>query len=124
MKQLDSQVESLKRQARQAQRYKSLAADIRQQEALLYFISHRTVTREITEAERLLEANVRELAERTRHQAEAARLQAVAAHELPALRNNEAAAGAALQRLTLAREQLDQEEERAKQRVAELQAPP
>ncbi len=121
MKQLDAQVESLKRQARQAQRYKSLAADIRQQEALLYFISHRTVTREITEAERLLEANVRELAERTRHQAEAARLQAVAAHELPALRNNEAAAGAALQRLTLAREQLDQEEERAKQRVAELQ---
>ena len=121
MKQLDSQVESLKRQARQAQRYKALAADIRRQEALLYFISHRTVTREITETERKLEADVRELAERTRHQAEAARLQALSAQELPALRESEAGAGAALQRLTLARDQLDQEEERARQRVAELE---
>ncbi|MGE3247010.1 MAG: chromosome segregation SMC family protein, partial [Beijerinckiaceae bacterium] len=121
MKQLDSQVESLRRQARQASKYKTLAADIRQQEALLYFISHRSITREITEAERKLEADVREAAERTRHQAEAARLQALAAHELPGLRDAEASASAALQRLTLAREQLNQEEERAKQRVAELE---
>jgi chromosome segregation protein len=120
-KQLDSQVESLRRQARQAARYKTLAADIRRQEALLYFISHRTVTREITEAERKLEADVRDVAERTRHQAEAARLQALAAHALPELRDAEARASAALQRLTLAREQLDQEEERSKARVAELE---
>jgi chromosome segregation protein len=120
-KQLDSQVESLRRQARQASRYKTLAADIRRQEALLYFISHRTVTRDITEAERKLEADVRELAERTRQQAEAARLQAICAHELPALRETEARCSAALQRLTLAREQLNQEEERSKQRVLELE---
>ena len=120
-KQLDSQVESLHRQARQATRYKSLAADIRRQEALLYFISHRSVTREITEAESKLEADVRDLAERTRQQAEAARLQALAAQALPALRDAEATASAALQRLTLARDQLDQEEERAKQRLAELE---
>lgn len=120
-KQLDSQVESLRRQARQAARYKTLAADIRRQEALLYFISHRTVTREITEAERKLESDVRDVAERTRHQAEAARLQALAAHALPELRDAEARASAALQRLTLAREQLDQEEERSRARVAELE---
>ncbi len=121
MKQLDSQVESLRRQARQAQRYKGLAADIRQQNALLHFISHRAVTRDITEAERKLEADVRELAERTLHQSEGARLQAIAAYELPPLRDQEAKAGATLQRLVMAREQLDAEEERAKVRMGELE---
>ncbi len=121
MKQLDTQVDSLKRQARQATRYKGLASEIRQANALVHFIAHRGVTRDITEAERKLEADVRELAERTLHQAEAARLQAIAAHDLPSLRDNEAKAGATLQRLVMAREQLDAEEERAKGRMAELE---
>src|SRR5438094_452289 len=56
----------------------------------------------------------------TRAQAEAARIQAVRASELPALREAEARAAAGLQRLTNARELLDREEERAKDRVAEL----
>ncbi len=60
------------------------------------------------------------MAERTREQAEAARIQAVRASELPALREAEARAAAGLQRLTNAREMLDREEERAKERVAEL----
>src|ERR1700710_86443 len=42
------------------------------------------------------------------------------ASELPALREAEARAAAGLQRLTNARETLDREEERAKERVAEL----
>src|SRR5207245_9478033 len=61
-----------------------------------------------------------ELAWRSRDQAEAARIQAIRASELPALREGEARAAAGLQRLTNAREQLDREEERAKERVAEL----
>ena len=44
------------------------------------------------------------MAERTREQAEAARIQAVRASELPALREAEARAAAGLQRLTSARE--------------------
>jgi len=60
------------------------------------------------------------MAERTREQAEAARIQAIRASELPALRESEARAAAGLQRLTNARETLDREEERAKERVAEL----
>ena len=60
------------------------------------------------------------MAERTREQAEAARIQAVRASELPALREAEARAAAGLQRLTNARETLDREEARAQERVAEL----
>jgi len=48
------------------------------------------------------------------------RIQAIRASELPALREAEARAAAGLQRLTNARETLDREEERAKERVAEL----
>ncbi|MDB5508376.1 MAG: smc [Hyphomicrobiales bacterium] len=121
LKQIEAQIDSLKRQARQAGRYKNLATDIRRNEALLYHIAWREITTELFEAERKLEADVREVAERTRLQAEAARLQAIAAHGLPALRDEEAKAGAALQRLILARDQLEVEEKRAKERTAELE---
>ena len=121
MKQLDSQIDSLRRQARQASRYKTLAADIRRNEALLAFLSHRDVTRQLKEAEAKLEQDVRAVEDRTLGQAEAAKAQAIAAYELPPLRDAEAKAGAALQRLVLAREQLEGEEQRAKQRGAELE---
>ena len=121
LKQIDQQADSLRRQARQASRYKNLASDIRRNEALVYYIGHRELTADLAEAERKLEADTMEVAERTRQQAEAARLQAVAAYGLPALRDEEAKAGAVLQRLVLAREQLDGEEKRAGERAAELE---
>src|SRR6202043_3802593 len=74
----------------------------------------------VTEAARVHDLSVRDMAERTRAQAEAARIQAIRASELPGLREAEARAAAGLQRLTSARELLDREEERAKERVAEL----
>ncbi len=120
MKQVDAQIDSLKRQARQASRYKSLASDIRKYEALVALSLHREASRGLAEAERKLEADVREVAERTTHQAEAAKLQAIAAHGLPPLRDAEARAGAALQRIVLARETLEQEEKRAQERAAEI----
>src|SRR6202012_2541152 len=61
-----------------------------------------------------------EMAERPREQAESARIQAIRASELPALRENEARAAAGLQRLNNTREMLDREEQRAKERVTEL----
>ncbi len=64
---------------------------------------------------------MRAVAERTRAQGEAARLQAIAAAELPSLRDEEARLGAALHRLVLARDALAGEEKRAKDRVAELE---
>jgi chromosome segregation protein len=54
-------------------------------------------------------------------QAETARLQGIAAHDLPALREAEATAGGELQKLVVARETLDGEEKRAKSRIAELE---
>jgi len=60
------------------------------------------------------------VADRTGEQAAAARQQVTAAAALPELRDAEVRAAAALQRLNLAREALEREETRARERMAEL----
>jgi len=118
--QLSSQVDGLKKQARQAIRFREVAAKVRKAEAMLFHLRWLEANAEVTDAARVHELAVRELAERTREQAESARIQADRASALPALREAEARAAAGLQRLTNARETLDREEQRAKDRVAEL----
>ncbi len=119
--QMAAQVESLKRQSRQTVRYRAVAAEIRQCEATLLWLRWCAVTTALAEAERAVEASQRGGAETTRIQAEAARLQAIAAHELPPLRQAEAEAAAVLQRLTLARAELDKEEARIAARRQDLE---
>ena len=110
----------MKKQARQAIRFREVAAKVRKAEATLFHLRWLEANADVAEAAHTHDLNVREMAERTREQAEAARIQAIRASELPALREGEARAAAGLQRLTNARELLDREEERAKERVAEL----
>jgi len=118
--QLASQIDGLKRQARQAIRYREVQAKVRKAEALLFHLRWLQANQDISESGHTHDLAVREQAERTRQQAESARIQAIRASELPALRENEARAAAGLQRLTNARDMLDREEERAKERAAEL----
>ncbi len=121
LKQIEAQSDSLKKQAKQAIRYRGLAGDIRKHEALLALIHHTDAQNNLAASERKLEADVREVAERTRLQAETARFQAIAAHDLPGLREAEAQAGGEMQKLVVARETLDGEEKRTKTRIAELE---
>jgi chromosome segregation protein len=118
--QLAGQIDGLKKQARQAIRYREVAAKVRKAEATLFHLRWIEANADVAESAHTHDLNVRDMAERTREQAEAARIQAIRASELPALRENEARAAAGLQRLNNARELLDREEERAKERVAEL----
>ena len=121
LRQIDAQVDSLKRQARQSNRYRELAGAIRRHEALARLIAWREHEAAFAEARRRLDADLVEVAERTRAQAEAARAQALAAAALPPLREEEARRGAALHRIALAREALEAEEKRAREREAELE---
>jgi chromosome segregation protein len=118
--QLTGQMEGLKKQARQAIRYREVAAKLRKAEAMLFHLRWMEANTDVAEAGHVHDLSVREMAERTREQAEAARIQAIRASELPALRDAEARAAAGLQRLTNTREMLDREEARAKERAAEL----
>ncbi len=118
--QLSGQIDGLKRQARQAIRYREVAAKVRKAEAMLFHLRWLQSHADVSESARTHDLSVREMAERTREQAESARIQAIRAADLPGLRDGEARAAAGLQRLTNARELLDREEERARERVAEL----
>ena len=120
LKQVEGQSDSLRRQARQAERFRNLAAQIRQNEAMVALVSHQSATNQLQESAQKLELDLKSVQERTLEQAEAAKLQAVAAHELPPLREREAEAGAAVHRLVVARQTLEADEQRAKDRINEL----
>jgi chromosome segregation protein len=118
--QLAQQMAALKTQARQAVRYRNIAGQIRKAEATLFHLRWIAASAEVREAEHLKDMAVRVVAERSAAQAQASTRQAHAAAGLPALREAEASAAAALQRLVIARETLEQEETRARNRMAEL----
>ncbi|RAI37452.1 chromosome segregation SMC family protein, partial [Rhodoplanes roseus] len=118
--QLVNQVESLKRQARQAVRYKALSGHVRKAEATLFHVRFSQAMAEVAAAEQAKDESARAVVERTSLQAETATQQALTAASLPALRDAEAKAAAALQRLVSARDVLEREEARANERMAEL----
>jgi chromosome segregation protein len=118
--QLASQMSALKRQAREAIRYRDVSAKVRKQEATLYHLRWVNANKEVEEADRARDLGTREVAAAMLAQTEAAKKQETVAAALPPLREDEARSAAALQRLVIARETLDREEERARERLAEL----
>jgi chromosome segregation protein len=118
--QLAAQIDALKRQARQAVRYRAVAQKVREAEATLFHLRWVAANAELAEAERAERAATQLVADRAAQQAEASRRQTEAAAALAPLRDGEAKAAAGLQRLILARDALEQEEARARERMAEL----
>ncbi len=121
LKQIDSQIDGLKRQSKQAQRYKTLSADIRQLEALLALRAWREAQAQVISAEKQAASDLDTMTRLGLRQAETAKTQAVAAEALPRLREAETIAAATLQTLLVARETLQSDEERARQRLSELE---
>ena len=70
--QLASQIDGLKKQARQAIRYREVAAKVRKAEALLFHLRWIEAQAGVSETTQVHDLSVREMAERTREQAEAA----------------------------------------------------
>jgi chromosome segregation protein len=118
--QLAAQVAALKTQARQAVRYRNISTQVRRTEALLLHLRWIASRTEVAETGRTKDEAVRVVAARTGEQAKASTRQAQIAADLPALREAEAKAAAGLQRLIVARETLEREEARAKERIGEL----
>ncbi len=118
---LETQIESLKRQSRQANRFKSLSADIRRSEAILLHLKWSVAKAQEGEAELALSVATSGVGDQAQRQMNAAKEQAIGAHKLPDLRDAEAKAAAVLQRLTIARSQLNEEAERIRARQSELE---
>ncbi|MCF6122782.1 chromosome segregation protein SMC [Mesorhizobium sp. M7A.F.Ca.CA.001.07.2.1] len=118
---LESQIESLKRQARQASRFKNLSADIRKAEATLLHLRWTLAKTQEGEARSALAVATALVGDRAAAQMAAAREQGIGAHRLPDLRDAEAAAAAAFQRLSIAKSQIEEEAGRIRARQSELE---
>ena len=118
--QLAGQMSALKKQAREAVRYRNVSGLVRRQEAMLFHLRWVNANGEVADAQRARDLGTREVAAAMLVQSEAAKKQEAASAALPPLREAETKAGAALQRLIIARETLDREEMRANERLAEL----
>ncbi len=119
--QLETQLNSLKRQARQALKYKQVSAEIRKLEAAGLFVAWRDAAAQAEHDAQLLDEATRVLAEHTRLASEKLRARDELGDRLPALREEETVRAAVLQRISLERNALDEEEKRLEARRQELE---
>ena len=123
IREVEGQLASLKRQARQASRYRNLSGHIRKAEALAHYLRWTAAEARAAIAGEELSAAAAQVATATENAARASTAQSEAAAVLPPLRQTEAERGAAHHRLIAQREQLDAEESRAReaaQRIRQL----
>lgn len=119
---MESQINSLKRQARQAVRYRAVSGDIRQTEASLMYLRWSQASEEVLSLERKLREAEGAVGDVEGRVASITTEQAEVAAALPPLRDRDVEAAAALQRLSIARENLEAETERRKQTAISLRA--
>jgi chromosome segregation protein len=118
--QLEQQLSGLKRQARQASRYKNISAEIRRLEAAQLYVGWKDADENMAAVNGEFDRAVRELGLATKTASEAGRILLAGSEKLPALRDEETIRVAVVQRLTIEREKLDEEERRADSRKHEL----
>lgn len=119
--QYESRLDGLKRQARQAIRYRNIAGDIRGLEALILHLSWSASCSFVEECSASLSKADVAMGEAQIVQTRAATIQSSIADELPPLREAEAQAAARLQHINITVAQLDEEERRLVVRVQELE---
>ena len=120
--QLDEQKASLVKQARQATRYRSIADRIRKADAHLMLARFTASLGRLDETETLLREAERLTAAAAEDAAAKTRLRHSAMEKLPPLRQNEAEKAAQLQRLTLERDALQEEERRLQKSLEDAQS--
>ncbi|WP_121630673.1 chromosome segregation protein SMC [Tropicibacter alexandrii] len=120
IEQLAGQLGQLARQARQAARYRAIAEELRKSEGMLLFRRWK----EADEARMAAETGLRELMTGAARAEAAARATTTAREareaDLPPLREEDAIAAAVLQRLTVQRDTLSDQERQAQDRIATL----
>lgn len=118
---MESQLSGLKRQARQAKKYRNISADIRKMDAILLHMAWQNAL-ETLKKNKESHAEIDQIVEQlmlAAKQAEEARN--VLATKIPALRDQEAHTGANLQSLIIQREQMEMELRNIKEKHARLE---
>ena len=122
IEQLESQLNALARQARQAARYRSILDELLQSEGLLLYRRWREADLAMAAAAEQLLAATQLAASGQSGASKAARLRLELEGKVPPLREEEAIAGAILQRLSVERDALGDQESRARATIDTLRA--
>jgi chromosome segregation protein len=119
--QLSTQLDALRRQSRQAARFRHLSAEIRRHEALILLLRWREVSESLTQARDAFEAASRAASADTQRLSDANRARAVAAAGIPERQQTLAELSAGLSSLTQRRDALAAEEKRVVGRAREVE---
>ncbi len=122
LEQLAQQLSTLTRQAKQAARYREIGEDLRRTEGQLLFRRWREADLARSEADGILRQRVIEASQAEANARNAAKLREVAEDALPPKREEEAIAAAILQRLIVQRDQLGEQEARARTQIEALKS--
>ncbi|HKD57185.1 MAG TPA: chromosome segregation SMC family protein, partial [Hyphomicrobiaceae bacterium] len=120
--QLTAQIESLKRQARQARRYKEISGEIRKLDAIVLHLKWAEAQTQVEGEEAALNAALERVGHATAAEAKALRAEAETGAQLQPLRDQEAAKGAVLARFKIEQDNLEREASRTADRNRELEA--
>ena len=121
VEQLAAQLAQLARQARQAARYRQIGEELRQSEGLLLYRRWKEADLARVRAEDDLRERTTEAARAEKAAREAVKARGLADDALPTLREEEAIAAAILQRLTVQRDTLTEQEANARERIETLE---
>ena len=122
IEQLAAQLSQLARQARQAARYREIGGQLRRTEGLLLYMRWREADLARAAAEEALRADLTRTAEAERGARDAVGAREAADEALPPLREEHAIAAAVLQRLTVQRDTLTKDAERAMRSIEAMEA--
>ncbi len=122
MQSLEAQLQNMRRQARQARRFRKIGEQVRHFESIQLHLLFQHAEQQLQSAgEELAKANG-QVAKLTQEAAQATTAHTEGANGLPDMRQAEAVAAAVLHRLAVARDGLDQEEQRITEASSQLQA--
>ncbi len=122
VEQMDAQLGTLARQARQAARYREIGEQLRHAEGLLLYGRWKEAEHARLAAELALTQATKEAAIAQGAATQAARQRGLLDGKVPPLREEEAIAGAIVQRLIVERDTLNDQENRARQTIETLQS--
>lgn len=122
LEQLAQQLSTLTRQAKQAARYREIGEELRRTEGQLLFRRWREADIARSEADGVLRQRMIEASQAEANARNAIKLREVAEDALPPKREEEAIAAAILQRLIVQRDQLGEQEARARSQIEALKS--
>ncbi|MDC1302737.1 AAA family ATPase [Pelagibacterales bacterium] len=115
MRQLTSQISNLKKQAQQAETYKTISSEINRFEGIVMYLKWYNLKESFEKSNENLQSSESQIQKYTLEVTQATTNQAKANEKIKPLREKEIEAAAKLNRINLERESLDHEEERIKE---------